>query len=173
MIALANKIERIDYETNRQMPVQKPGYSKQTYGTPQEFIDAVEKRFGKLVCDLAAGPENAKCERFYCEETNSLGQPWAKKYPEYNLWLNPPFKNIGVWAKKCAEESLNRQGLILFLTPASIGTNWFADHVHQKSMVFGISPRLTFEGETTPFPKDLMLSVYGMGLKGFDVWKWK
>ena len=173
MTALANKIEHIDYEHNRQMPVQKPGYSKQTYGTPVAFIEAVEKRFGAITFDLAAGKENAKCKDYWTETDNSLTQPWAEKHPKGNLWINPPFGSIGVWAKKCAEESLKRQGLILFLTPASIGTNWFADHVHQKSMVLGISPRLTFEGETTPFPKDLMLSIYGMGFKGFDVWKWK
>jgi len=157
----------------RTMPIQKPGSSKQNYGTPREFIQAVENRFGKLICDLAASKENTKCEKFFDEKDNSLNQNWAELYPENNLWLNPPFGGIGVWAKKCYEESQKRQGLILFLTPASVGTNWFYDYVHQKAMVLALSPRLVFEGETSSFPKDLMLSCYGMGLKGFDVWKWK
>ncbi len=48
-------------------------------------------------------------------------------------------------------------------------------------MVLGISPRLQFTG-TVPnprtgkidgYPKDLMLSVFGAGLNGFDTWRWK
>lgn len=41
-------------------PIQKPGRSKQDYGTPWEFIRAVERRWGKLHVDLAAHSENAK-----------------------------------------------------------------------------------------------------------------
>ena len=40
-------------------------------------------------------------------------------------------------------------------------------------MVLGLSPRLTFEGETDAYPKDLMLSVFGFGLHGFDTWRWR
>ncbi len=40
-------------------------------------------------------------------------------------------------------------------------------------MVLGLSPRLTFEGTKDPYPKDLMLSVFGYGMNGFDTWRWK
>ncbi len=157
----------------RQMPIQKPGHSKQTYGTPKEFIQAIEKRFGPIVCDLAAAKENTKAPHFYSIKDNSLAQPWAEHYSEGVLYLNPPFGGIEGWAKKCAEESQKRHGLILFLTPSSIGTTYFAEYIHQKAMVLSLSPRLVFEGETSSFPKDLMLSCYGYGFKGFDVWRWK
>jgi len=157
----------------RVMPVQKPGHSKQNYGTPRAFIEATEKRFGQIIFDLAAEEHNKKCDNFFTEKDDSLSQPWAELFPTGNLWLNPPFSNIKHWASKCAEESAKRQGLILFLTPASVGSNWFAEHVHNKAMVLAVSPRLVFEGETSSFPKDLMLSVYGNGFKGFDVWRWK
>lgn len=160
-------------EKVRIMPTQKPGMSKQNYGTPWEFIRAAEARFGKLVCDLAADENNRKCEEFFDEEDNSLEQNWAEQYPDGNLWLNPPFGGIGKWAEKCYQESLKRQGMIFFLVPASISTNWFAEHVHNKSMVLALSPRLTFEGEKSSFPKDLMLCCYGYGMKGFDCWRWK
>ena len=165
-------LEHMQEEQQRVMPEQKPGRSKQTYGTPQAFIDAVEKRFGKLICDLAASKENAKCEAFFDEAANALVQPWAELYPDVNLWLNPPYKNIGDWAKKCAEESVKRRGLIILLVPASISTCWFADHVHRKAMVLGISPRLVFNGEKSSFPKDLMIAIYGNGFQGFDTWRW-
>lgn len=160
--------ERIGIE-----PVQKPGKSKQDYGTPWDFIGAVEGRFGPIVFDLAAQADNAKAKGFWTIADDSLSKRWADIFTGGGtLWLNPPFKNIEPWAEKCARESARRAGLIVMLTPASIGTDWFARHVHRKAMVLGLSPRITFVGEKDPYPKDLMLSVFGMGLNGFDTWRW-
>lgn len=154
--------------------------TKQDYGTPWSFIRACEARFGPIVHDLAAHEGNAKAPLYYDEEANSLAQPWAEHQPDGVLWLNPPFALITPWAMKCAEESAKRRGLILMLTPASIGSEWFADHVVGRAMVLGLRPRIPFDG--TPinpktgkpdgYPKDLMLSVFGMGLHGFDSWRW-
>ena len=157
----------------RKMPAQSPGSSVQSYGTPRAFIDAVEARFGPLLHDLSASSANTKAPTFYGKADDGLAQPWALDFPRGNLWLNPEFAKIAPWAEKCAIESTARQGLVLLLTPASVGSNWFAEWVHRRSMVFALSPRLTFEGETTPYPKDLILSVYGMGLEGFSCWRWK
>jgi phage N-6-adenine-methyltransferase len=155
------------------MPEQKPGRSKQDYGTPWEFVAACERRFGELAVDLAADERNAKAMRYIDEARNSLAVPWAAEFPTGNLWLNPPFADLGSWASKCALESKHRHGLILMLTPASVGAAWFAQHVHGRAMVFALSPRLTFEGTEDPYPKDLMLSAFGMGMAGFDVWRGK
>ncbi len=155
-------------------PIQKPGKSKQDYGTPPAFLEAVVMRFGAIKADLAATHANRVVTDFYGESDagGSLVQPWAKDHPEGNLWLNPPFGDIDPWAEKCAAESAKRNGLILFLTPASIGCGWFARHVLGKAIVLGISPRLSFVGTTAPYPKDLMLSVFGYGFHGFDAWRW-
>ncbi len=147
--------------------------SKQDYGTPWEFIHACEYRFGPIVCDLAASAENAKAPLFFDRARDSLSVSWSTEHPTGTLWLNPEFADLDPWAEKCASESLSRHGLILLLTPASIGSNWFAAHVNRKAMVLGLSPRLQFEGTTAPYPKDLMISCYGHGLSGFDVWRWK
>lgn len=144
------------------------------YGTPRDFIAAVEARFGPIVFDLAASVHNAKASKYWTREDDSLTKSWARIFNAGgNLWLNPEFSDIARYAEKCAEESAQRNGLILLLTPASIGTDWFARHVNRKAFVLGISPRLTFEGCLDPYPKDLMLSVYGHGLSGFDTWRWK
>lgn len=160
-------------EVMRTGPSINKGKSKQDYGTPISFICAVEDRFGPLVHDLACTNANAKAPSGYYLDGgwDALKEPWAFQHPRGNLWLNPPFADIAPWAEKCAAES-NRHGLIFLLTPASIGSNWFANHVNGKAMVLGLAPRLTFEGTNDPYPKDLMLSVFGMGLKGFDVWRW-
>lgn len=157
----------------RKVPVQKPGLSRQDYGTPCEFIHAVQDRFGPITRDLAASSANAKALKFYGIEDNSLLQPWAENDPTGLLWLNPPFANLREWAQKCAHEAPRRLGLIAMLTPASVGSNWFVEHLHRKAMVLALSPRITFEGESTPYVKDLQLSVFGYGMNGFDVWRWK
>lgn len=167
-------------EVIRTGPSVRRGKSKQDYGTPWEFIRACERRFGAIVRDLAAHGGNAKCDRYYDLAADSLSQPWAENDPTGVLWLNPPFANIEPWAAKCAEESAKRHGLILMLTPASTGSDWFAAHVNRRSMVLGLSPRVPFDG--TPinpntgrpdgYPKDLMLTVWGFGLHGFDTWRW-
>ena len=146
------------------------GKSKQDYGTPPEFLEAVRLRFGPISFDLAATIENSVCgEWFYGPTQDSLAQDWALH--DGLLWLNPPFANIAPWAEKSAA-CRHRRGWLLLLTPASIGTDWFAEHVKDNAIVLGLSPRLTFVGTTDPYPKDLMLSCFGFGMSGFDTWRW-
>lgn len=147
------------------------GKSKQDYSTPWEFIRAVEKRFGDLNVDLAASDDNAKAPYYVTEETDSLSIDWSPP-DRINMWLNPPFANIEPWVKKCAATALGHGSQILVLVPASIGSNWFAEHVHGRARVYGLSPRLTFEGCKDPYPKDLMLCVYGER-PGLECWRWK
>ena len=155
------------------MPVQKPGSSFQAYETPEDFVAAIVRRFGPIDVDLACHAHTSKGAIGITPEEDSLSVAWCQWYDD-TLWLNPEFNNIPVWAEKCAEEArFMRRGRILLLTPASIGTNWFRDHVNRKAMVLGLSPRLTFKGEKDPYPKDLMLSVYGQAYSGFDTWSWK
>ncbi len=165
----------------RKMPAQKPGESKQDYGTPRDFLDAVEKRFGPMAVDLAARKDNAKAPLCITPEQDSLKQDWGTL--RGNLWLNPPYENIAVWAKKCAEtetgfrckeppEKCTLDRRIFFLVPASIGSNWFAQHVDGKARVLALNGRITFEGCTQPYPKDAILACYGE-TPGFEVWRWK
>lgn len=153
----------------RTMPQQRPGESEQVVGTPPEFLIAVEHRFGPIAFDLAATPQNAVARSFFTEERNSLVQNWSRIHG--NLWLNPPFENIDPWAEKCARERFAARWTLL-LVPASIGANWWRDHVLNKGMVFGI-PRLTFVGHTQTYPKDLACIAYGFGVSGNDWWDWR
>ena len=157
-------------------PAQKPGRSKQDYGTPRAFLVAVEARFGALQFDLAASADNSKCLGHFSEMVDSLTQDWCKL--RGNLWLNPPFANIDPWAAKCAA-SFSPTRWIFLLTPASIGTEWFAAHVWGIARVMPLRPRMTFDGtpinpktgRPDPYPKDLMLSVFGAE-PGFEPWKY-
>lgn len=143
--------------------------SKQDYGTPPEFIAAVERKFGKIAFDLAASPENAVCANYYTKEQDSLKQSW--EMPGL-LWCNPPFADIKPWVKKASESGSN----ILMLLPASIATEWFADHVYKEAtLVIAIRPRITFVGCEDPYKKDCMLLHYGKnwGISKLEIWRWK
>lgn len=156
------------------MPKQKPGKSFQDYATPWEFIRAVENRFGKLDIDLAGSQENKKAPEVYTLEMDSLSMVWPHGK---NLWLNPRFAKCKIWAQKCRDWHFNdmletTNGRIFLLTPAAIGSNWFRDNVYGKALVLALNGRITFEGQTAPYPKDCILSCYGL-LPGFEVWDWK
>jgi phage N-6-adenine-methyltransferase len=159
-------------DPQRTGPSVNRGRSKQDYGTPWGFIRSVEAKWGPLIADLAASGQNKKAAAYYSIENDALSRSWSQDFPEGNLWLNPPFANISPWAEKCKEEGVRRDGLIFLLVPASIGTDWFAQHVHRHARVLGLSPRLIFEGTKDPYPKDLMLCLFGKATDGFDVWRW-
>ncbi len=152
-------------------PEQKPGRSKQDYGTPQELIDAIERRWGKLTFDLAASDANAKCEQYFTVEEDYLTQP---ALPNRELcWLNPPFDKLAKWVKKTSLDTCEGQRTIE-LVPAAVGSNWFADHVWMRAQVIALRPRIVFEGMAQGFPKDCMLLVWGLSEpQGFELWKWK
>jgi len=166
------------------MPIQKPGQSKQNYGTPKDLIKAVENKFGKLSWDLAAEDGNAKTDKYLSFKpgnnpnalyVNSLEYDWNNL--DGNLWLNPPFGNISAWSDKCAMWAVkNPDRYLAFLVPASVGSNWFIDYVYPFSHTLILKGRLTFEGCTTPYPKDCILAIYNqnnIGTKKISIWDWK
>lgn len=153
------------------MPKQKPGNSRQDYGTPRDFLDAVERRYGMIGWDLAATTGNTVAPSFFSPEQDSLKQSWSLPPRVSVAWLNPEFADIDPWAEKCESVRFLRRWTLL-LVPASIGTGWYRDHVIGKAYVDGI-PRLTFVGETTPYPKDLLLAAYGYGVSGHGYWDWR
>lgn len=154
------------------MPKQKPGKSKQDYETPRELLDAVEHRFGKLTVDLAATNVNSVCPRYISPDQDSLTFDWSPpSLGNGNLWLNPPFAHIASWAKKCTERRFDKRWTHL-LVPASVGSNWYSGYVHGLGYVLALNPRVTFVGETKPYPKDILLVSYGFGLSGFEPWRW-
>lgn len=150
------------------------GESKQNFRTPDDFRRAVVARFGPIAFDLAADESNQFCEKrdhYFSIEHNSLVHAWHE-IPG-TLWLNPEFSRIEPWAQKCAEEA-KLGARILLLTPASVGSEWFAMHVWRKAFVLGLTGRLHFMPDHPQwgYPKDCVLSCYNFGV-GFDLWKWK
>ncbi len=157
------------------MPAQRPGRSKQDYGTPLDFMRACEARFkvNHFAVDLAAREDNKLAPICITEEQNSLTVDWHKL--QGLLWLNPPFSNLELWAAKCKlEASCGAQ--IVMLTPASVGSNWYAKHVFGHAHSLFLSPRLTFQGCKDPYPKDCMLTLWNVESwhdEACSLWNWK
>ena len=150
------------------------GPSVQTYETPLVFMRAVRKRFGPIHFDLAASAENCKAADFFSEADNSLVQDWRRVGP--TAWLNPPFKKIQPWAERCKYStgwsSAFTLEKILFHVPAAVGSNWFRDNVDGQALVLFLNGRITYVGQKDPYPKDMLLCVYGEE-PGYEVWDWR
>ena len=165
-------------------PRQNRGHSRQDYSTSCEFLCAVRSRFGRIDVDLAARKDNAVTDLFIGPDADSLTVPWARSFggalPDVRIplaWCNPEFANIRPWVAKAREETRGNLGrefplCVLLLVPAAVGSAWFRDFVHGAAKVFVLSPRLQFEGETAPYPKDCMLLLFGPWGGGFDLWQW-
>jgi phage N-6-adenine-methyltransferase len=156
--------------------------SKQDHATPPIFLGAVEQQFRCCFdLDLAALAENRKCGRFLSPEFNSLEQDWtallAQESEEHEFWrerhlaawLNPPFRGVDPWMAKCKAEAA-KGCRIVSLTLASLGTGWYHDHVEGQGLTLVLRKRMVFLGQKDPFPKELMLTLWGFGLTGFGFW---
>ena len=88
--------------------------------TPWEFVRAVENYFGiKFKYDMAASTENAKAPIFFTEQDDSLNMDWPL---DGWCWLNPQFRNVGEWAKKCKEQK-DRGASVISIWPLTSEKN--------------------------------------------------
>lgn len=162
-------------------PTLKRGKSSSDIWTPQAFVDACVDKFGLLTVDLAASAVNSKAPYFYSEADNALAPDKLWRIFPRLCWLNPPFANITPWVTKCATEyQFGWKGLLL--VPASIGANWYWQHVEPHSNVYSVG-RMRFDncfdeqGEpvTTEYAKDLILCHYDKSIPHLPMrrWEWK
>lgn len=174
------------------MPRQKPGKSETVVLTPPEFMDATRTllNIDDFLIDLAASEDNSHGIMCYTKETDSLKQRWRRRQTAGQwLWCNPPYDDIAPWVEK-SDETCNLLisdpiPKIAMLVPASTGSNYWREHVHEKCLVVFLNGRILFldkhhkpicspkTGKPTPYPKDLALLLYGIDQVGYDVWDWK
>lgn len=141
----------------RSGPTLKRHRSDQAVATPWSFIHAVQQKFGPLTIDLAATYLNKKAPLYISPETNSLSVSWADHIGAGLGWLNPPFANIAPWAAKCVIE-MQQGSEILLLVPMG-SQNWYWEYVEPFAQVYAVG-RMTFEGSSDPYIKDLILAHY-------------
>ena len=168
------------------MPRQRPYRSKQDYTTPQVFIDAVKMWLDirTFAFDFAADKTNTKAVRYRTEQDDSLSIPateWARHCGQGWGWLNPPFARIEPWVQMCILACFNTRAggaRIALLVPASVGSNWYRDNIHQQPgvNVLFLNGRIPFmpDKPTWLYPKDTMLVLFGTGQPfQSDVWTWR
>lgn len=152
--------------------------SKQDYVTPAWFVKACEQRFGvNLVIDLAADAENTRCLRWYTKEVDSLKCDWMGGIKGVSFapdlmaagWLNPEFRKTPAFMEKCAIVGAGGTKVIA-LTLSSLGTQWYKKFVKPNALSLILEDRLIFEGQTDPYPKELMVSLFGFGMTGLGWW---
>jgi hypothetical protein len=147
--------------------------TNQDIGTDPLLFQVLNAEFN-FVCDLAATAENALCADWLGKGSGWLGKvkgphdpvppdgdetqggsldvPWSdwKGW----LWLNPPFRKIAPWARKCLVES-EKGARIVMLVPAAVDSDWFEDHVFEKAETRWLKSRPVFKCRyTKDGPKD-------------------
>jgi hypothetical protein len=160
------------------MPQQKRGESKQDVGTPRDFIQAACRKLGIFAfgLDLAATSRNSVASRYFSPREDCFKQPSWKAPGKQWSWLNPEFDNIGKYAERCLMEMRSNDAKIAFLTPASVGSNWYRDFIHKQRGVLqlNLNGRIKFVGHKDPYPKDLMLTLFAPYLEwDTEIWRWQ
>jgi len=121
--------------------------------TPDQIFDRYDREF-HFTLDVAATTKNAKCKQFFTKRQDGLKQPWHG-----NVWLNPPYDNIGPWAAKAWEYSSSGEGIVVALLPIWPGTAWYqtyAIHGHMRQL----TSRISFVGSKANAPFDCMIVVW-------------
>ena len=129
--------------------------------TPKEVFDSLDAEFG-FTLDPCATSENHKCDRLFTKEQNGLVQNWGG----CTVFCNPPYgRSIGQWVRKCYEESLKPDTVVVMLIPARTDTSYFHDYIYHKAELRFIRGRLHFNEapQGAPFPS--MVVVYNNSKK--------
>ena len=127
--------------------------------TPQGFFDRLNDEFN-FTLDVAATPDNAKCEEFYTKENEALLQDWPGV-----VWCNPPYgKAIGKFVQKGYEEA-QKGSLVVMLIPARTDTRYWHKYVMKAKQIRFIEGRLCFnqngKSGRAPFPSAIV--IFGAG----------
>jgi phage N-6-adenine-methyltransferase len=126
--------------------------NNQVYETPDEIFAPLNQEFN-FTLDVCANEENAKCEKFFDEQSNGLAQFW-----EGVCWMNPPFKNVKLWIQKAYQESL-RGVTTVALVCAKTNTNWFHEYCLKGEVRF-VKGRPKFKGMKHGLPFPLAVVIF-------------
>lgn len=149
-------------------PYSKPEAGQQDYRTPPDFLSRTARKFGvQLTFDLACTSQDfiaSSLDGFRHDQGHdALASAWPRMPDGEAAWCNPPFSRSSAFARVASESPHCRT---LMLIPASVGSNWFAEHVAGRALVVFLRPRLTFlMPDGTPCPaginRDCMLLAWG------------
>jgi site-specific DNA-methyltransferase (adenine-specific) len=127
------------------------------FETPNWLYSSLDKEFS-FSYDLACDKNNAKCEKFYTENDDSLGQDWHKLSGW--LWLNPPYSPLKPWIVKAQKEN-SLGARIVVLCPPIITTRYFRQRLPSEiRFILGRVPFLLDGKEMKSNTNDSCLLIY-------------
>lgn len=133
--------------------------------TPNKLFEKLNNIFN-FSLDVCASNKNAKCDKYYTIEDDSLNIQWNG-----NCWMNPPYgRKISTWIKKAYKESLKSNTFIVCLIPARTDTKYQHDLIFKYAeAVCFIKGRIKFSGNqnNAPFPSQIV--VFGKSLNKDEI----
>lgn len=130
---------------------------KDLWATPPVVYDPLNKEFG-FTLDPCCLPETAKCTKYYTPAEDGLKQDWAGEV----VFCNPPYSrgNIDKWVKKCYQESLKPNTIVVGLFPVSTSAEWFHRWVWKKAELRFVKRRIRFVGAPFTAPFSSVIVIY-------------
>lgn len=107
------------------------------WATPERFFAGLNRRF-RFEIDVCASSDNAKCS-FFTESEDGLSRPWAP----HRCWCNPPYSDIGPWAKKSYQEALHGS-LVAMLVPPRTDSLWWHQYALRADLLLWVQGRIRF-----------------------------
>ena len=129
---------------SQQQTSKTPIAIRDSWQTPQWLFDWADCRFN-LDFDLAASKDNAKCDRYFDVDSNSLEQDWREGISFG--WCNPPYSETGKWVEKACQES-KKGARVALLIPAFNGESCWKYIYHHAPLVISIIGRISFVTST-------------------------
>ena len=141
---------------NRQTQVVMFSSKTGQWGTPQEFFNKLDWRFGPFNLDPCATPSNTKCSNFFTEAEDGLSKSWEG----FTSFINPPYgRGLEKWIKKAYEESRKEDTKVVMIIPARTDTKYWHQYIMKADEVYFIKGRLKFgDAENcAPFPSAVIV----------------
>jgi len=128
----------------------------QTWETPKKIFDQLNNEF-HFTLDPCSSHENHKCEKYYTVEDDGLSKDWSGEV----VFVNPPYgRELKLWVKKCFEESIKENTVVVLLVPSRTDTQYQHEFVfkYAKAVCF-LKGRLKFgdSKNSAPFPSQVIL----------------
>jgi phage N-6-adenine-methyltransferase len=114
-------------------------WTSDDWETPPYFFKKLDDVF-HFTLDACATAENTKCIRFFTKEQDGLKQDWEGE----TVFVNPPFSHIKKWAKKCYEEGMKSNTVVVMLCPSRTDTRYWHDYIMNADEIWFCKGRVNF-----------------------------
>lgn len=132
--------------------------SRSDWETPEWLLRRIEREFGEIGLDVAAGCDNNVASKFYSTDNDAMDPKKSWKSELGISFCNPPYgrKSTPAWICRAFKECTDNAADIVCVVPARTETTWFHE-VCAQGDIYLLKGRVTFclGGEPVapaPFP---------------------